>query len=97
MARQFYVSDLLKKIRTNTRYPKRALERNQAGSVRISVVVNRTGNIIRTSLLEGSQYEQLNEAALEAINQSAPFPPIPETVSGNSFEFTVPTTFTLPK
>lgn len=97
LARQFYVSDLLKKIRTNTKYPKRALDRNQAGSVRISVVVNRAGNIISTSLLEGSQFEQLNDAAMEAINQSAPFPPIPDAVSGNSFEFTVPTTFTLPK
>ncbi len=97
LARQFYVSDLLKKIRTNTKYPKRALDRNQSGSVRISVVVNRAGNIISTSLLEGSQFEQLNDAAMEAINQSAPFPPIPDAVSGNSFEFTVPTTFTLPK
>lgn len=97
LARQFYVSDLLKKIRTNTKYPKRALDRNQAGSVRISVVINRAGNVIRTSLLEGSQHEQLNEAAMEAISQSAPFPPMPDAVSGNSFEFTVPTTFTLPK
>jgi len=97
LARQFYVSDLLKKIRANTKYPKRALDRNQAGSVRISVMVNRAGNIIKTSLLEGSQFEQLNDAAMEAINQSAPFPPIPDAVSGNSFEFTVPTTFTLPK
>jgi periplasmic protein TonB len=97
LARQFYVSDLLKKIRSNTRYPKRALERNQAGSVRISVVVNRAGRVISTSLLEGSQFEQLNEAAMEAINQSAPFPPMPDAVAGNSFEFTVPTTFTLPK
>lgn len=97
LARQFYVSDLLKKIRTNTKYPKRALDRNQAGSVRISVVVNRAGNVISTSLLEGSQFEQLNDAAMEAITQSAPFPPMPDAVSGNSFEFTVPTTFTLPK
>jgi periplasmic protein TonB len=97
LARQFYVSDLLKKIRANTKYPKRALDRNQAGSVRISVVVNRSGNVISTSLLEGSEFEQLNEAAMDAITQSAPFPPMPDAVSGNSFEFTVPTTFTLPK
>ena len=97
LARQFYVSDLLKKIRTNTRYPKRSLERNQAGSVRIAVVVNRQGAVVSTSLLEASQYELLNEAAIDAVKQSAPFPPIPDAITSSSFEFTVPTTFTLPK
>lgn len=97
LARQFYVSDLLKKIRTNTRYPKRSLERNQAGSVRMAVVINRQGAVTSTSLLEASQHDLLNDAAADAIKQSAPFPPIPDAIAGSSFEFTVPTTFTLPK
>lgn len=97
LARQFYVSDLLKKIGKNTRYPKRALERNQAGSVRITVVINRQGAVLSSSLLDGSQYQSLNDAAMEAISQSAPFPPIPDAITGANFEFTVPTTFALPK
>ena len=97
LARQFYVSDLLKKIGKNTRYPKRALERNQAGSVRITVVINRQGAVLSSSLLDGSQYSSLNDAALEAISQSAPFPPMPDAITGANFEFTVPTTFALPK
>lgn len=97
LARQFYVSDLLKKIRSNTRYPKRALERNQAGSMRIAVVISRKGDVVSTSLISASQHEQLNDAAQDAITKSAPFPPIPDTITGSTFEFTVPTTFTLPK
>jgi protein TonB len=97
LARQFYVSDLLKKIGKNTRYPKRALERNQAGSVRITVVINRQGAVLSSSLLDGSQYQSLNDAALDAISQSAPFPPMPDAITGANFEFTVPTTFALPK
>ncbi len=97
LARQFYVSDLLRKIRSNTRYPKRALERNQAGSMRIAVVISRKGDVISTSLVAASQHEQLNDAALDAITKSAPFPPIPDAITGPTFEFTVPTTFTLPK
>ena len=97
LARQFYVSDLLKKIRSNTRFPKRALERNQSGSMRIAVVISRKGDIISTSLVSASQYELLNDAAQDAITKSAPFPPMPDSITGPTFEFTVPTTFTLPK
>ena len=97
LARQFYVSDLLRKIRSNTRYPKRALERNQAGSMRITVVISRKGDIISTSLIAASQYELLNDAGQEAIAKSAPFPSMPDTITGTTFEFTVPTTFSLPK
>ena len=97
LARQFYVSDLLRKIRSNTRYPKRALEKNQAGSMRIAVVISRKGDIISTSLISASQYGLLNDAAQDAIAKSAPFPPMPDTIPGATFEFTAPTTFTLPK
>lgn len=97
LARQFYVSDLLKKIFASTRYPKRALERNQAGSVRIAVVINRQGNIVSTSLLQGSEFELLNEAAMDAVTKAAPYPAVPDTIAGATFEFTAPLKFTLPK
>jgi protein TonB len=53
--------------------------------------------VLSSSLLDGSQYSSLNDAALEAISQSAPFPPMPDAITGANFEFTVPTTFALPK
>lgn len=97
LARQFYVSDLLRKIRSNTHYPKRSLERNQAGSLRIAVIINRQGNVVSTSLDEASQHELLNKAAQDAVAESAPFPPMPDSITGSTFEFTAPITFVLPK
>ncbi len=97
LARQFYVSDLLKKIFTLTRYPKRALERNQEGSVRVAVIIDRQGNIISTSILQSSEYTSFNDAALDAVNKAAPYPKIPDAISGATFEFTAPIKFTLPK
>ena len=97
LARQFYVSDLLKKIFANTHYPRRALDRNQAGSVRIAVVIDRQGKIVSTSLLQGSEFDSLNDAALDAINKASPFPAVPDSISGSTFEFTAPLKFTLPK
>ncbi len=96
LARQFYVSDILKKIYSKTRYPARAMDRNQEGSVRFAVVIDREGNILSLSPLEESKYDLLNLEASDAIKRSAPFPAIPEAISGARFEFTVPIRFVLP-
>lgn len=97
LARQFYVSDAIKKIRGKTKYPQRALDRSQAGNVRVSVVIDREGNILNTNLLESSKFDLLNKEAIEAVKRSAPFPPLPNEVSGARFEFTVPIRWTLPE
>ena len=97
LARQFYVSDMLKKVFSKTRYPSRALDRGQEGSVRFGVVIDREGNILSLSPLEESKYDLLNREAGDAIKRAAPFPPVPEAISGSRFEFTVPIRFTLPQ
>lgn len=95
LARQFYVSDQLKKIYGNVRYPKKALERNQTGSVRIAIVIDRKGNILKTSIAQASDFESLNDAAADAVSKSGPFAALPEAISGTTFEFTAPLKFTL--
>lgn len=95
LARQFYVSDNLKRIYASVRYPKKALERGQTGSVRVAVTINRQGNIVSASVVQASEFDSLNDAALEAVNKVAPYPAIPEAISGSTFEFTAPIKFVL--
>lgn len=97
LARQFYVSDAIKKIRSKTKYPQRALDRGQAGSVRVAVVIDRQGNILSTNILESSNFDLLNKEAIDAVKRSAPFPALPDTIGGTQFEFTVPMRWTLPE
>lgn len=97
LARQFYVSDNLKRIYASVRYPKKALERGQTGSVRVAVTINRQGNIVSASVVQASEVESLNEAALEAVNKVAPYPAIPDAITGSTFEFTAPIKFVLQK
>lgn len=97
LARQFYVSDLLKKIRTNVKYPRRALDRGHEGGVRISIAIDRQGNIKSMSWLEETRHDTLNKEAWEAIQRSAPFPAMPDAIPGSGFEFSAPITFALPK
>jgi len=97
LARQFYVSDAIKKIRSKTKYPQRALDRDQEGSVRVAIVIDREGTVLSTNLLETSKFDLLNKEALEAVKRSAPFPALPAEIAGSRFEFTVPMRWTLPK
>lgn len=94
LARQFYVSDQLKKVYANVRYPKKALEKGQTGSVRLVIVINRQGNLVSTNITQASEFEVLNEAALEAVNKTT-FSPIPDAITGSTFEFNTPLRFTL--
>jgi periplasmic protein TonB len=94
LARQFYVSDQLKKIYANVRYPKKALEKEQSGSVRLTVVINRQGNLISATIAQASEFEILNEAALEALNKTT-FSAMPDAITGSTFEFNAPLRFTL--
>ncbi len=79
------------------RYPKKALDRNQSGGVRIAIVINRQGGIVSSSVVQASEVESLNDAALEAVTKSAPFAPLPDAITGGTFEFTAPLRFTLQK
>jgi TonB family protein len=97
LARQFYVSDAIKKIRGKTRYPQRALDRDQEGSVRVAIVIDREGTVLSTNILDASKFDLLNKEALDAIKRSAPFPALPADIAGARFEFTVPMRWTLPK
>jgi periplasmic protein TonB len=95
-AQQVYFSNLLRQIQGQTEYPRRALLRNQEGEVRISVVINRSGEIISTEVLEESRFTLLNRAALDAIASAAPFPEVPSAIQGRQYEFAVPFNFILP-
>lgn len=93
LARQFYGSDILKKIRANVRYPRISLQRNQQGSMRIALVINRDGSIASMAWVEESKHDRLNSEAWDAVMRAAPFPPLPESLPGRSFEFTAPISF----
>lgn len=96
LARQFYISDVIKKINSKTRYPARARERGLQGSVRIALAIDREGNVISMNFLESAPYEVLNKEARDAINRAAPFPAMPAELAGSRFEVTVPIRFVIP-
>lgn len=95
LARQFYVKEVIKLINKRVRYPAMAAQKGQEGSVRVSVTLDRQGNIIAITATEPSRFNLLTKEALAAIERAAPFPALPAELPGNSFNFTAPIRFTL--
>jgi len=96
LARQIFHSSLLRHTFSHIRYPKRAQERGQEGSVRLHVVINSSGHIQEIQTVQDSRYGTLNREARAAVERAAPYPPVPPQLGSESFSFSLPITFNLP-
>ncbi|WP_179957594.1 TonB family protein [Exilibacterium tricleocarpae] len=96
LSRQLYHSKLKRWTYEYLKYPSRAQKRGQEGSVRLSVVIDRQGNVKTVSAVQESRYSLLNREALGAVKRATPFPPMPDEVQGNEFTFSLPIVFRLP-
>ncbi len=95
LAQQDYTTSIITKIYQSVSYPRSSINRNQEGSVRANVVISRDGSVQNVQLVEASEYDLLNQATRDAIEDAAPFPPIPEAVQEDSLEMLIPVSFKL--
>ncbi|GAB2521031.1 TonB family protein [Microbulbifer agarilyticus] len=96
LARQIYHSMLLRHTFKHIRYPKRAQDRGQEGSVRLNVVIDSRGNVTNVTTVQESRYSSLNREALEAVERAGPYPATPAQLKMEEYRFSVPITFRLP-
>jgi TonB family protein len=95
LAMRDYTPILVQKIFKEITYPGRAIVRNWEGTVRASVLVDRSGAVSKISVTQSSGYAILDKAAIRAIQRAAPFPPMPEAINARYFDLGVPITFQL--
>lgn len=93
--RQRYISDVMRQTLQNVRYPRRAVDRNQQGNIRLEVTVERNGEVQKVRIVEESPFSALNREAVASIERSSPFPKVPESVGGETFSFGIPVVFRL--
>ncbi|MFD1215178.1 MULTISPECIES: TonB family protein [Microbulbifer] len=96
LARQIYHSVLLRHTFKSLRYPQRAQERGQEGSIRLNVTIDPSGNVLDIATVQESRYSTLNREAAEAVRRAAPYPKKPPQLGKDEYEFTIPITFKLP-
>lgn len=95
LLRQRYISDVLRHTMRNMRYPRRAQERGQEGSIRLAVTVGRNGDLQGVQVLEESRHSLLNKEAVASVERASPFPKVPDGITGETFAFGIPVTFVL--
>ena len=95
LEQQLYIAKLKKWTNKKLRYPTRSLQRDEQGTVRLNVIINREGNLVEVSVIEEAEFKRLTKAALKAVDKSQPYPAMPENLTGNSFEFSLPIVFKL--
>ena len=95
LAQRDYTPLVVAQIYKAIRYPNRAADKNQQGTVRIGVTIDRSGELISAVTTQESRYRLLNQAALKAVKKAAPFPQLPEQMKADSFEVNLPITFRL--
>ncbi|NKJ01308.1 energy transducer TonB [Novosphingobium sp. SG707] len=75
-------------------FPPRARAARQQGMVQLRFRMNRAGTVLTASILRGSGFTTLDQAALDTLQRAQPLPPIPKDLP-EEIELTIPVEFYL--
>jgi protein TonB len=91
-----YIAVIHGLIDRNKEYPYQARRQDQEGSVQIRFTLSRRGFLAGDPVMEKrSRYRLLNESALEAVKNAAPYPPFPDEIPEEEMSFQVVVSFSL--
>ncbi|MFO1370153.1 MAG: TonB family protein [Marinagarivorans sp.] len=93
LVQQLYIAKLSKRTAGFVKYPKAALSKEQEGTIRLAITINRAGQVTNVKSSSTNDVPVLTQAAVEAANRASPYPSIPEQIKSDSFTFTIPITF----
>ncbi len=89
-----YAQQLKLYIEQNKFYPRSARKLKQAGLVRLQVEIDKDGNFHNIQIIEASNHENLNQAALSLIKKLGHFKPLPKEFTKDA-DFTIPIAYQL--
>jgi TonB family protein len=95
LAMRDYTPLVVQQIYKKISYPSRAIDRGYEGTVRMAIVVSKSGALENVTVAQESKHSILNKAAIKATERAAPFPELPADLNTDHFEITVPITFKL--
>jgi protein TonB len=76
-------------------YPSSLRRRGVEGEGKLRVTIARSGRLLKVDVAAGFTHPALAEISREWVRRAEPFPPVPESVSGEDFVFVVPIAFRL--
>ena len=90
-----YKARVRQAVDAHKQYPKMARRMGEQGKVVVEFSVDASGVVSSVQIKHSSGSERLDEAALQAVRDAAPFPPFPDEVKRNRWHFTLPLSFSL--
>jgi len=90
-----YFSHIKRKIELIWEYPRLAAMRHQEGSLLLKFIILKDGTLKGAYLLESSGYRLLDNEALRAVREAAPFNPIPDRLKTTHLNITATFNYSL--
>jgi protein TonB len=90
-----YGARIRQAVAEHKHYPKLARRLQEEGRVVVAFSVDAQGRLVDVHVKQSSGSERLDEAALQAVRDAAPFPPFPEGVQRAQWSFNLPLSFSL--
>ncbi|MEW5839278.1 MAG: energy transducer TonB [Pseudomonadota bacterium] len=94
-AEDAYKALLRNRVDAHKQYPRLSRRMGEEGRVVVEFSVSASGEVSGLRIKSGSGSERLDEAALQAVRDAAPFPPFPEGVRRTEWSFSLPLVFSL--
>lgn len=76
-------------------YPLTARRSGAQGTVRLYIIVDRSGDVLRVAVAHSSGSPILDRAAMDMVTRAAPLPPMPDDMLRTRLEIILPVRFTL--
>jgi len=76
-------------------YPRIARRRGMEGKPVIAFTLTKGGGLLKVNLAQTSGFQLLDQAALEAVHEAAPYPAIPAELKTDTYQFKLPISFVL--
>jgi protein TonB len=76
-------------------YPASARARHEMGIAELAFTLDRNGKVVTSRVVRSSGFAALDQETIDTVRRAQPFPPPPENMPGETFDFTVPIRFNI--
>lgn len=90
-----YISSIRDKVVALKQYPPRARRLGQEGTIEIELIINRSGQIQKSSIIKESDYDILNQATLDLIAKVDSFDSFPREIKKEELQVVIPVSYEL--
>lgn len=94
-ALQLWEAAMSEQLERVKRYPEDSRQRHEEDTVSLRITVNRSGQVLRVSIVHSRGFNLLDQEALQMVQRAAPLPPLPQELSGDRINVIVPVEFFL--